>query len=138
MGNGPKIPANANNPANGLKIYVQLSPHFFSRPSRITYMGPPCTLPSESSPRYKMARVQVKNLVAIPTKALTHIQKRAPGPPIKIATATPLILPIPTVAARALDSASKCVISPGSSGSSYRPRRILSACLKYLKGAKRE
>ena len=41
----------------------------------------------------------------MPTTELTHIQNRAPGPPILIATATPLMLPIPTVPARALDRA---------------------------------
>ena len=41
----------------------------------------------------------------MPTMALTHIQNKAPGPPVWIATATPLILPIPTVPANALDKA---------------------------------
>ena len=34
-----------------------------------------------SLPRYMIAREQVKNLVAMPTSALIHIQKIAPGPP---------------------------------------------------------
>ena len=38
---------------------------------------------------------------------LTHIQKIAPGPPIEIATDTPAILPIPTVADNAVESAAK-------------------------------
>ncbi|MDY7023976.1 MAG: hypothetical protein SWJ54_21955 [Cyanobacteriota bacterium] len=37
-----------------------------------------------------------KKLVAIPIKAVIHIQKMAPGPPKVIATATPPILPAPT------------------------------------------
>ncbi len=53
-----------------------------------------------------IANEQVKNLVATPTKALIHIQKIAPGPPVTIAIATPLIFPIPTVAARCVDNAS--------------------------------
>ena len=48
---------------------------------------------------------QVKNLVAIPTIALIHIQNNAPGPPRDMATATPAIFPIPTVLERAVDSA---------------------------------
>ena len=48
---------------------------------------------------------QVKNLVAIPTRALIHIQNNAPGPPRDIATATPAILPIPTVLDKAVDNA---------------------------------
>ncbi len=69
-------------------------------------MGPPCTFPSESFPLNITANVQVKNFVETPTKALIHIQKSAPGPPIVIATATPLIFPIPIVAAKAVDNAS--------------------------------
>ena len=52
-----------------------------------------------------MASVAVKNLVDIPITALTHIQKTAPGPPMAIATATPAILPIPTVAESAVVNA---------------------------------
>ena len=68
-------------------------------------MGPPCTWPWSSSPRNKMAKVQEKNLVDMPTMALTHIQNNAPGPPIWMAMATPLIFPRPTVLASALDNA---------------------------------
>jgi len=35
--------------------------------------------------------------VAIPTRALTHIQKIAPGPPTAMAIATPDTLPMPRV-----------------------------------------
>ena len=35
-------------------------------------------------------------------RPLIHIQNIAPGPPIEIATATPAIFPIPTVAERAV------------------------------------
>ena len=45
---------------------------------------------------------EVKNLVHIPMRALIHIQNIAPGPPIEIATATPAIFPIPTVAESAV------------------------------------
>ena len=45
---------------------------------------------------------EVKNLVDIPIRPLIHIQNIAPGPPIEIATATPAIFPIPTVAERAV------------------------------------
>jgi hypothetical protein len=81
-----------------------------------------------------IARVQVKNFVAIPTKAETHIQNMAPGPPVPIANATPLILPRPTVAAIAEDKACKEVISPAAPGSSYFPPTTFMACLNPLKG----
>jgi len=66
--------------------------------------------------------------VAIPRKAVTHIQKRAPGPPRWIAIATPAMLPIPTVAESAVVSAWKWLTSPGSSGSSYFPDVTANPC----------
>ena len=53
-----------------------------------------------------------KNLVDIPTTALTHIQKMAPGPPTVMAIATPAMLPMPTVEAMALISACAELICP--------------------------
>ena len=50
--------------------------------------------------------VLVKKFVDIPTTAVTHIQNKAPGPPSDIAAATPAMLPIPTVEASAVESAS--------------------------------
>ena len=58
--------------------------------------------PAESTPLYITASAEVKNLVDIPMRPLIHIQNIAPGPPIEIATATPAIFPIPTVAERAV------------------------------------
>ena len=43
----------------------------------------------------------------MPKKAETHILTRAPGPPETIAVATPLMLPVPTVLARAVQAARK-------------------------------
>lgn len=68
-------------------------------------MGPPCISPAESLPRNITANEQVKNLVLIPKSAEIHIQKIAPGPPIVMATATPLTFPIPIVPAKAVESA---------------------------------
>ena len=61
--------------------------------------------PESSLPRYNIASVQVKNLVLIPTNALTHIQNTAPGPPTAMATATPATFPIPTVEDKAVINA---------------------------------
>src|SRR5690606_1777387 len=108
--------------------------HFLPIPSSITYMGPPWICPDESLPLYIMASVQVKYLVAIPTKAETHIQKMAPGPPMLMAKATPLIFPKPTVAATAEDKAWREVMSPLAFGSSYFPLINFIACLKPRKG----
>ena len=58
------------------------------------------------------------------------IQKVAPGPPMDTATATPAMLPSPTVPDTAAVSAWKWVTSPASSGSLYRPRTTSRAVLK--------
>ena len=59
-----------------------------------------------------MAKRPSAYLVAIPKKAAIHIQKRAPGPPVLMAVATPTILPVPIVAASAVARAAKLEISP--------------------------
>ena len=75
-------------------------------------MGPPCNSPLESFPLKSIDRVPSKNLVDIPTMALTHIQNITPGPPMVSAMATPAILPMPTVAAIALSNACSELICP--------------------------
>ena len=50
--------------------------------------------------------------VAIPIKPDSHIQTMAPGPPRTTAVATPTMFPVPTVAASAVMSAWKWVMSP--------------------------
>ncbi len=59
-----------------------------------------------------MAKTPSAYFVAIPKNAAIHIQRSAPGPPSLMAVATPTILPVPTVAARAVASAAKLEISP--------------------------
>ena len=44
----------------------------------------------------------------MPRNAMTHIQNTAPGPPARIAPDTPTILPVPTVAARAVHRLWNC------------------------------
>ena len=102
----PTSPKIANALASGF--------HFSPNPLVMMYMGPPCTSPALSVPLYMIASVPSKNLVVIPTKALTHIQNITPGLPLPIvsATATPAMLPIPTVAAIALISAWNELIWP--------------------------
>ena len=51
----------------------------------------------------------------MPKNAASHIQKTAPGPPVMIAADTPAILPTPTVAASAVQSAWNCEIEALSS-----------------------
>ena len=42
------------------------------------------------------ASVDSAKEVAMPSRATTHIQNRAPGPPSVTASATPAMLPVPT------------------------------------------
>ena len=44
-------------------------------------------------------------MVAMPKKAMIHIQKMAPGPPVRMAPQAPMIFPVPTCAAIAVVSA---------------------------------
>ena len=46
-------------------------------------------------------------IVAMPKKAITHIQNIAPGPPVSIAPEAPTMLPVPTWAAIAVARAWK-------------------------------
>ena len=53
-----------------------------------------------------------EKFVIMPKNAATHIQNTAPGPPMMMAVVTPTMLPVPTVAARAVETAWNGVISP--------------------------
>ena len=68
-------------------------------------MGPPEIDPSGKVSLYLCANVTSTNLVVIPKNAVIHIQKIAAGPPRNIASATPPILPVPTVQESAVESA---------------------------------
>ena len=83
----------------------------FSRFS-MTYMGPPIIVPSDRCSRYLCDRDISPNLMAIPKKAVIHIQNSAAGPPVKMATATPPMLPVPTVPESAEKRAWRGLMSP--------------------------
>ena len=78
----------------------------------IVYIGPPDISPSALTPLYLIASIHSLNLEVSPKQAEIHIQTSAPGPPETIAVATPTILPVPIVAARAVVRAEKGEISP--------------------------
>ena len=92
-------------------------------------MGPPDTWPSRSR-RYMTAKVHSASLVDMPRKPATMSHRVAPGPPKEMATATPAMLPIPTVPDTAVVSAWNWLISPGSPGALCLPRTRSTACLK--------
>jgi len=75
-------------------------------------MGPPTYSPLEFFSRKWIASVTSENFVHMPRNAEHHIQKIAPGPPRAIAPATPAILPVPTVPARAVQTAWKGLMEP--------------------------
>ena len=70
-------------------------------------MGPPYTVPSSPTSLYLTPKVHSTNLVDIPIRPQTTIQKVAPGPPTAIAKATPAIFPLPTVPETAVANAWK-------------------------------
>ena len=51
-------------------------------------------------------------MVAMPKKAIIHIQKMAPGPPVRMAPEAPTMLPVPTWAAMAVARAWKELMPP--------------------------
>jgi hypothetical protein len=74
----------------------------FLKPFFMAYIGPPAISPSAFVSRYLTARTLSPYLVERPNKALIHIHTKAPGPPKTMAVATPTMLPVPMVAARAV------------------------------------
>ncbi len=77
--------------------------------------------------RNRTPRYASEYFEAIPSSPVTHIQKRAPGPPMPIAVATPTMLPVPTVAASAVVSAWNWEMSPSTVSSLRRMSPSLSA-----------
>lgn len=75
-------------------------------------MGPPHISPRSSNVRYLTARIASAYFVAIPKSEATHIQNKDPSPPNAIAVATPVMLPIPIIPAKAVMSAWNWLISP--------------------------
>ena len=75
-------------------------------------IGPPAISPLAFTSRYLTASMHSANLLVRPKQAEIHIQTRAPGPPENIAVATPTILPVPMVAAKAVISVENGETSP--------------------------
>ena len=90
-----------------------IAPAFlFLKPFFIVNMGPPIISPLEFVSRYLTASMHSLNLVVSPKSAQISIHTRAPGPPANIAVATPTILPVPIVAARAVQRQANGETSP--------------------------
>ena len=75
-------------------------------------MGPPDICPRRFRLRNFTASRHSESLVESPAKAASSIHTSAPGPPATSAVATPTMLPVPMVAAKAVISEAKGVTSP--------------------------
>ena len=78
----------------------------------MVYIGPPDISPFSFFSRYLMASIHSLNFDVKPNAAEIHIHTSAPGPPLTIAVATPTILPVPIVAAKAVVKAENGETSP--------------------------
>ena len=79
------------------------------------YMAPPSISPLWSLTRYLTDAKTSEYFVAMPNTPVSHTQSTAPGPPERMAVATPTMLPVPMVAASAVVSAPNWLISPSAS-----------------------
>ena len=99
--------------AKSAKSHPSMAPAFLCLNAFfIVYIGPPDISHFSFTSRYFMASMHSLNLDVIPKAAESHIHTNAPGPPETIAVATPTILPVPIVAARAVVSAENGETSP--------------------------
>ena len=86
--------------------------HFNPSPRSRAYIGPPSILPPGVFFLYFIASNPSPYFVAMPNTPVSQHHSTAPGPPRATAVATPMMLPVPIVAARAVASAPNCDTSP--------------------------
>ncbi len=83
-----------------VKTLNKTANHFIFSPLSNAYIGPPIIVPSSVFTLYLIASKPSEYLVAIPKTPVIQHQRTAPGPPSATAVATPIILPVPIVAAK--------------------------------------
>ena len=98
--------------AMAVKIAKSTASHFQPRPFSKAYIGPPSILPLFVFSRYLMASSPSAYFVEMPNTPVSQHHSTAPGPPKAMAVATPMMLPVPMVAARAVASEANCDTSP--------------------------
>ena len=98
--------------AHAVKKANKIASHFNFKPRSKAYIGPPNIVPSGILTRYLIASNPSLYLVAMPKTPVSQHHSTAPGPPSATAVATPIILPVPMVAASAVASAPNCDTSP--------------------------
>ena len=119
------IPKDARTAKTAKSVAITAPSFLYLKPFFMAYIGPPTISPSAFISLYFTARTLSAYLVESPKRAEIHIQTIAPGPPMTMAVATPTILPVPMVAARAVIRDWNGVISP-----SLLPMPSLSGSLK--------
>ena len=98
--------------------------HFMPSPFCRAYIGPPSILPSFVFTRYLMASRPSPYFVAMPNTPVSQHHSTAPGPPRLTAVATPMMLPVPIVAANDVANAPNWLTSPVASLSLFTDSRI--------------
>ena len=98
--------------ATAVKMQKSIANHFMFNPRSSAYIGPPDISPLAFVTRYLIASNPSEYLVAMPSTPVSQHQNTAPGPPRDIAVATPMILPVPIVAANAVARAANWLTSP--------------------------
>ena len=92
---------------------------FQPNPRSRAYIGPPNILPSAVFTLYFMASKPSEYFVAMPNTPVNQHHNTAPGPPNAMAVATPMMFPVPIVAASAVASDANCDTSPVAPGSRF-------------------
>ena len=103
--------------ARAVKAAKSMASHFQPNPRSRAYIGPPSMRPSSVFTRYLMARSPSEYFVAMPNTPVSQHHSTAPGPPSDTAVATPMMFPVPMVAARAVAREPNCDTSPVAPGS---------------------
>ena len=98
--------------AIAVKTQNKTASHFIPSPLSSAYIGPPSISPFDVRTLNFTASSPSLYFVAIPSKPVSQHQNTAPGPPNAMAVPTPIRLPVPMVAARAVASALKALMSP--------------------------
>ena len=100
------------NDAKAVKMAKRIANHFHPKPRSSAYIGPPIILPLFDFTRNLMANNPSAYFVEMPKTPVSQHHNTAPGPPNATAVATPMMLPVPMVAASAVASAPNCETSP--------------------------
>ena len=101
--------------AMAVKTAKSTAIHFQPSPRSKAYIGPPNNRPSFVFTRYFTANNPSAYFVEMPKRPVSQHHSTAPGPPSATAVATPTMLPVPMVAARAVANAPNWLTLPAAS-----------------------